>query len=174
MTENKVGGYEGIRSGLQQFHIFVIASAARQSIAARITSSSQNLDRRVAQVLLAMTENKVGGYEGIRPGLQQIHIIYVIASAARQSITAHLTSSSRNLDRRVAQVLLAMTENKVGGYEGIRSGLQQIYIIYVIASAARQSITARITSSSQNLDRRVAQVLLAMTENNVVVAKEFA
>jgi len=80
-----------------------------------------------------MTENKVGGYEGIRSGLQQIHII-VIASAARQSIAEHLTSSSRSLDRRVAQVLLAMTENKVGGYEGIRSGLQQIHII--IASVA--------------------------------------
>jgi len=101
-----------------------------------------------------MTENKVGGYEGIQSGLQQTHIIIVIviASAARQSITALITTSSRSLDRRVAQVLLAMTENKVGGYEGIRSGLQQIHIIViiviVIASAARQSIAAHITSSS--------------------------
>jgi len=28
MTENKVGSYEGIRSGLQQTHIIVIASVA--------------------------------------------------------------------------------------------------------------------------------------------------
>jgi len=219
MTENNVSDYNEIRLGLQQIHIIVIASAARQSIAARITlssslrvqrgnplrptlprhrhcersaaihcgppylviviasaarqsiaahltSSSQNLDRRVAQVLLAMTENNVGDYNGIFLGLQQIHII-VIASAARQSIADHLTSSSRNLDRRVAQALLAMTENKVGGCERIRSGLQQIHIIYVIASAARQSITDHLTSSSRNLDRRVAQVLLAMTENNL-------
>jgi len=95
MTENKVGGCEGIRSGLQQIHIIVIASAARQSIADHLTSNSRSLDRRVAQVLLAMTENKVGGYEGIRSGLQQIHIIYVIASAARQSIANHVTSSLR-------------------------------------------------------------------------------
>jgi len=114
MTENNVGDYNGIFLGLQQFHIIVIASAARQSITAHLTSSSQNLDRRVAQVLLAMTENKVGGYEGIRSGLQQFHII-VIASAARQSIADHLTSSSQNLDRRVAQVLLAMTENNLSG-----------------------------------------------------------
>jgi len=71
-----------------------------------------------------------------------------------------------------------MTENKVGDYEGIRSGLQQIHIIIiiviVIASAARQSIAALITTSSRSLDRRVAQVLLAMTDNKVVVAKEFA